>query len=174
MLDLCTTLVCSPPLSNPETAVHVDTVHVTVLGLLQAIDVEASILNEFSIWWYNGSRPPDHETTRQHLQYSASASEKIIYCAISPYSHGHHKCTTLSPLRPHYAHLVLAGAAFVSSTVDEPDMPDVTSEADRHYSGPSGMHCNLTLRKLYITWMLKFQAQEHRASLQLSLCIDED
>ncbi len=73
ILDLCTTLICSPPLSNPETAVHVDTVHVTILGLLQALDVEASILNELSIWWYNGSRPPDYKTTRQHLQYSTSA-----------------------------------------------------------------------------------------------------
>lgn len=82
ILDLCTTLICSPPLSNPETAVHVDTVHVTILGLLQALDVEASILNELGIWWYNGSRPPDYKTTRQHLQYSTSASRHCLECSV--------------------------------------------------------------------------------------------
>ena len=106
VLDLCTTLVCSLPLSNPETAVHVDTVHVTILGLLQALDVEASIFNKLSIWRYNGSRPPDYKTTGQHLQYSTSASRYRLACSVHSLSlqqrssYGYH----LSPLR-HILHI---------------------------------------------------------------------
>ena len=49
----------SLPLSHPEAAVHVHTVHVPILGLLQAFHFEASMLNQLGVWRHDGSGSPD-------------------------------------------------------------------------------------------------------------------
>lgn len=92
----------SLPLSHPETAVHVDTVHVAIGGLLQTLHLKASMLNELGIRRYKGCRPPDHKTSRQHLhigclEQSIADSHSIVgrkqFCLMDPFlemsSHEH-------------------------------------------------------------------------------------